>query len=263
LVAAKQQLVKARAIALDVAPPHAGAGGRTCGSLGRRSPYSAYKADPHGRLRYGLIAAEVAKVYPDHQEAQPRLRMKREAGSLSDGSINLERPKSLNQEDWILVPIMSVETKLPTLPNVGAVDDAVNVLRTLVFAKAAEFYDAPKFAFGLVATRHTDSAAQSYRELEVLLKKFDESGGPSVKLDSVSRQAHIEEFHDGRSWEPKSHEVGVQVPRSVHSERPQKAAVRGIETIPGRSISRIGDAKGKSDRRGAPHAGSYRRHSPP
>jgi hypothetical protein len=62
-VAAKQQLVKARAIALDVAPPHAGAGGRTCGSLGRRSPYSAYKADPHGRLRYGLIAAEVAKVF--------------------------------------------------------------------------------------------------------------------------------------------------------------------------------------------------------
>jgi len=109
---------------------------------------------------------------PDQHEAQPRFRTQREFGSISDGSINFERRITLSQVDWILAPIMSVETKLPTLPNVGTVADAVNVLRALVFAKAAEIYDAPRFAFGLVATRQTDSAAQSYRELEVLLKNL-------------------------------------------------------------------------------------------
>ena len=32
----------------------------------------------------------------------------------------------------------------------------------------------------------------------------------------MSRQAHEEEFHDGRVPKPKPHEVGVQIPRGVH-----------------------------------------------
>jgi hypothetical protein len=38
-------------------------------------------------------------------------------------------------------------------------------------------------------------------------------------------------IRDGRSWEPKSHQVGVQVPRGVHAEVAQKGTVRGIEAI--------------------------------
>jgi putative transposase len=64
-----------------------------------------------------------------------------------------------------------------------------------------------------------------------------------VKLDDVSRQAHVEEFHDGRREDAKSHEVGVQVPRGVHSEVSQEGVVRGFEAIFGRSISPIGRAK--------------------
>jgi len=77
-----------------------------------------------------------------------------------------------------------------------------------------------------------------------------------VKLDNVSRQAHVEEFHDGRREDAKSHQLGVQVPRGVHSEVPQKGAVRRLEAIFGRSISPIGRAEGEPDRRGAPDAGS-------
>lgn len=117
---------------------------------------------------------------PDQQEAQPRLGLKRESGSLGDGSASLECRVSLSRVDWILVPVMSVETQMTTFPNVGTVDDAVDTLRTILFAKAAETYEAPRFAFGLTATRHTDSAAESYRELQSLLKNLN------LNLDGTS-----------------------------------------------------------------------------
>jgi hypothetical protein len=41
----------------------------------------------------------------------------------------------------------------------------------------------------------------------------------------VRRQAHEKEFRDGRDGKPKPYEVGVQIPRGVHPEVPQKDAV--------------------------------------
>ena len=52
-----------------------------------------------------------------------------------------------------------------------------------------------------------------------------------MKLDSVSRQAHAEEFHGGRSREPKPHEMAVQVSRGVHPEVSEKDAVQAAEAL--------------------------------
>lgn len=71
--------------------------------------------------------------------------------------------------------------------------------------------------------------------------------GPSVKLDSVSRQAHAEEFHDGRQGKFKPHQVAVKISRGVHSEVPEEDPVPAAEALSRRGISEVGTAKGESD----------------
>lgn len=60
---------------------------------------------------------------------------------------------------------------------------------------------------------------------------------------------------DGQDRKPKSHEMGLQVPRGVHTEMSKKDAVRGVEKAPWRGVSGTGASKGKSDRRRAFDAG--------
>jgi hypothetical protein len=66
-----------------------------------------------------------------------------------------------------------------------------------------------------------------------------------VKLYSVSRQAHAEEFHGGRSREPHSHEMAVQLSRGVHPEMSPKDAVQAAETQSGGGVPRAGSAEGE------------------
>jgi hypothetical protein len=70
----------------------------------------------------------------------------------------------------------------------------------------------------------------------------------------VSHHAHEGEFRDGRLRKPKPQQVGVQIPCGVHSQVSQKDAVRGAEEASGGSVSQVGGAEGKQDRRGASHA---------
>ena len=76
-----------------------------------------------------------------------------------------------------------------------------------------------------------------------------------MKLDSVSRQAHAEEFHGERSRKPKSHEMAVQVSRGVHPEMPQKDAVQAAEALSGGGVPRAGSAEGEPDRGGTSDSG--------
>ena len=55
----------------------------------------------------------------------------------------------------------------------------------------------------------------------------------------MSRQAHEREFQDGRVRKPKPHEVGVQIPRGVHSEVPEKDAVRTLRQHLGEVFRRL------------------------
>ena len=55
---------------------------------------------------------------------------------------------------------------------------------------------------------------------------------------------------------PKSHEVGVQIPRNLHSEAPQEDVVCGAAQTPGGVVSQVSFAKGKPDRGRSPYARS-------
>lgn len=57
---------------------------------------------------------------------------------------------------------------------------------------------------------------------------------------------------DGQDRKPKSHEMGLQVPRCVHTEVAQEGAVRSTAKRAGSSVSRVGQAQGESGRRRAP-----------
>src|ERR1700751_3597513 len=72
----------------------------------------------------------------------------------------------------------------------------------------------------------------------------------------VSHHAHEGEFRDGRLREPKPHKMGVQIPRSLHSQVPQKDAVRGAETASRGGGSQTGGTKGKQGRDGPSNARS-------
>lgn len=60
---------------------------------------------------------------------------------------------------------------------------------------------------------------------------------------------------DGQDGKPKSHEMGLQVPRGVHTEMSKKDAVPGAAKAPGGGVSDIGESKREPDRRGASDAG--------
>ena len=76
-------------------------------------------------------------------------------------------------------------------------------------------------------------------------------GCPSQKLPIVSRQANERKKLDGQDRKPKPHEMGLQVPRRVHTEEEKKSVVRTAAGAFGRGVSHAGAAQGKPDRRGA------------
>ncbi len=65
----------------------------------------------------------------------------------------------------------------------------------------------------------------------------------------MSRQAHETENPDGRVREPKSHEMGVQIPCRVYPEVPKEKFVSGVAKALDRSISAVGAAEREPDRR--------------
>jgi hypothetical protein len=50
---------------------------------------------------------------------------------------------------------------------------------------------------------------------------------------------------DGAPEHGKPHPVGVQIPRGVHSQVPQKGALRRTEAVPRGCVSQVGAAEGK------------------
>ena len=64
---------------------------------------------------------------------------------------------------------------------------------------------------------------------------------------------------DGRDRKPKPHEMGMQVPHCVHTERSKKSVVRSVEEAINRGVSRVGTAQGMSDS-GRAHDGGPRSH---
>ena len=70
----------------------------------------------------------------------------------------------------------------------------------------------------------------------------------------MSRQANDQEKPDGRDRKPKPHEMGMQVPHCVHTERSKKGLVRPVEEGTASGVSRIGTTQGMRDR-GRAHDG--------
>lgn len=69
--------------------------------------------------------------------------------------------------------------------------------------------------------------------------------GPSWKLPSVSRQAHVErKNHDGQYREFEPHGMGVQIPCGVHPEREAQGAVRATAQAPWKGVPSVGDPEG-------------------
>ena len=65
-----------------------------------------------------------------------------------------------------------------------------------------------------------------------------------MKLDHVSRQAHVEEFQtDGRSWDAVTYEMGLQVPCGFYPKMPQEDAVCAAATLSGRGFRRLAEQK--------------------
>jgi hypothetical protein len=63
------------------------------------------------------------------------------------------------------------------------------------------------------------------------------------------------EESDGQDRKPKPHEMGMQVPHCVHTERAKKGVVRAVEEAAHEGVSRARATQGKSDRRGAHDVG--------
>jgi len=59
----------------------------------------------------------------------------------------------------------------------------------------------------------------------------------------VSRQSTRKGVRDGRRRKRKPYQVGVQIPCCVHSQMPQKSAVRGIAAALGRGVPQAGRAE--------------------
>ena len=75
----------------------------------------------------------------------------------------------------------------------------------------------------------------------------------------MSRQANERRKLDGQDRKPKPHEVGLQVPRSIHTEESKKGAVRSTADTSRGGVSRVGSAQREPDRRG-PFDGRPRSH---
>ena len=60
------------------------------------------------------------------------------------------------------------------------------------------------------------------------------------------------EESDGQDRKPKPHEMGLQVPRCLHTQRKTESAVPAAANAPWRGIQDVGAAKGEPYRRRAP-----------
>lgn len=77
-------------------------------------------------------------------------------------------------------------------------------------------------------------------------------GCPSQKLPIVSRQANERRKLDRQDRRLKPREMGLQVPRRIHTQRKKKGAVQAVAKALGRGTQDVGAAKEKQDRRRAP-----------
>jgi hypothetical protein len=69
-------------------------------------------------------------------------------------------------------------------------------------------------------------------------------GCPPTKLWIVSRQStRTWSCIDGRAGEPKSHQVGVQIPRCFHSQVPPEDAVCAIASVSWRGLRKLAAQK--------------------
>src|SRR5664279_3247638 len=74
-------------------------------------------------------------------------------------------------------------------------------------------------------------------------------GCPSTKLRLVSRQStRTWSCIDGRVGEPKSQQVGVQIPRCFHSQVPPLDVVCATAPVSWRGVPQAGGAKREPDR---------------
>lgn len=119
---------------------------------------------------------------PEQQESQPRVGVTRDIGTVLEGSAGLELRRSPGRVDWLLTPVLQVIVPInaqpSTFPSIGEVEDVSTSFSNLLFPRAAQSYDAVRFALGLTAHRHAASKEASYAELESLSKKtkFDIKG---------------------------------------------------------------------------------------
>lgn len=74
---------------------------------------------------------------------------------------------------------------------------------------------------------------------------------PTAETFNREPPSKREEGLDGQDRKPKSHEMGLQVPRCVHTEVAQESAVRSTPKRTGPSVSRVGQVQGESGRRRA------------
>lgn len=77
-----------------------------------------------------------------------------------------------------------------------------------------------------------------------------------MKIRRVSREARVEELHDGQCGDAKAHEVEAQEPPGFGPRVPPQAVVRGLRRYLGEVFGRLEDSEGEPDRGSAPDAGS-------
>jgi hypothetical protein len=117
---------------------------------------------------------------PEHRETQPRVGTVREVGPIWGGGAALEFRASPGRADWLISPAIPADIQTATYPNLGEIGEAVGKFRELVFAVAANAYDAPRYAVGLVALHLNPSKEASYNELSGLLQNA------SLRLEGAS-----------------------------------------------------------------------------
>ena len=110
---------------------------------------------------------------PEVREEQPRQGTARTAGPVNGGRAMLELRTSPGRVDWMLVPNDSDNvTYAAQFPNVGTVIEVTQLIDAMLFEKAAQAYDVPRFAVGIVALHPSDNRDASYAELTELLKSI-------------------------------------------------------------------------------------------
>lgn len=125
-----------------------------------------------GRDASSLLSWESAVGSPpDHHESQPKLRLIRDHGLVAENALNLEMRSAPGRIDWLAMPALPPvpAPQISPFSNFPLLTDAVDVFTFMLFDKAAEAYDAVRFAFGMTTVRPTTSVRESYEDLARLL----------------------------------------------------------------------------------------------